>query len=103
MLDPDHEASRHEYRLTGRDRDKLVNVRIDRTFVDETGTRWVVDYKTSAHTGADLDSFLDNERSRYRAQLERYARLLRAIDERPIRCGLYFPLLRGWRAWDPGV
>ena len=78
LLDPDHEASRHEYRLTGRDRDKLVNVRIDRTFVDETGTRWVVDYKTSAHTGADLDSFLDNERSRYRAQLERYARLLRA-------------------------
>ena len=103
LLDADHEASRHEYRLTGSDNGKLVNVRIDRTFIDEAGTRWIVDYKSSAHAGTDLEGFLDREQDRYAAQLERYARLLRAIDQRPIRCGLYFPLLRGWRSWKAEV
>jgi len=25
------------------------------------------------------------------------------MDERPIRLGLYFPLLRGWREWEAPV
>ena len=40
--------------------------------------RWIVDYKTGTHEGGDLDAFLDN---------------------REIRLGLYFPLLKGWREW----
>jgi ATP-dependent exoDNAse (exonuclease V) beta subunit len=77
-----------------------VSIVIDRTFVDESGVRWIVDYKTSAHEGADLEAFLDNERERYRPQLERYANLLRPLGAEPIRLGLYFPLLSAWREWD---
>jgi hypothetical protein len=61
--------------------------------------RWIVDYKTSSHEGAGLDAFLDNERERYRPQLERYASLVRALGPEPIRLGLYFPVLSGWREW----
>ena len=50
-----------------------------------------------------LDEFLDNERERYRAQLERYAQLMQALGDEPIRLGLYFPLLSGWREWAPGT
>ena len=39
-------------------------------------------------------------KERYRAQLERYAALLRGLDRRPVRLGLYFPLLKGWREWE---
>jgi hypothetical protein len=60
-----------------------------------------VDYKTGTHEGADVEGYLDRERQRYGAQLERYAALLRGIDPRPIRLGLYFPLLNGWREWAP--
>ncbi len=94
------DAARNEWRLTGVSSGHIVNVVLDRTFVDQDGVRWIVDYKTSVHEGGDREAFLDNERERYRSQLEQYARLLLASEERPIRLGLYFPLLGGWREWD---
>ncbi|OGA24967.1 MAG: DNA helicase UvrD [Betaproteobacteria bacterium RIFCSPLOWO2_02_FULL_67_26] len=94
------EAAQSELRLTGATHDGIVNIVMDRTFVDERGTRWIVDYKTGTHAGGDLDAFLDRERERYRPQLERYAALMRGLDSRPIRLGLYFPLLNGWREWN---
>ena len=88
-----------EWRLTGLLDGELVDVAIDRTFVDENGMRWIVDYKTGTHEGGDLEEFLDREKERYRKQLEQYAALMRMLDSREIRLGLYFPLLKGWREW----
>ena len=85
-----------------RDADGMIeNLRLDRTFVDETGTRWIIDYKTSAHEGGSIGAFLDSEVQRYRGQLERYARAMASVDKRQIRVGLYFPLLRAFREWRP--
>ena len=72
---------------------------IDRTFVDTDGTRWIVDFKTSAPATASTASFLDAEQARYAMQMERYARLFGRIETRPIRLGLYFPVFSGWREW----
>jgi ATP-dependent exoDNAse (exonuclease V) beta subunit len=85
-----------EYAVTGVAGGRIVNAVMDRTFVDGDA-RWIVDYKTGTHAGGDADAFLDQERERYRGQLETYAALMRALDSRPIRLGLYFPLLHGWR------
>jgi hypothetical protein len=49
-----------------------------------------------------MDAFLDSERDRYTAQLNGYARLLALKEKRPIKLGLYFPLLHGWREWQFG-
>ncbi|MCE3285752.1 MAG: hypothetical protein K0R70_2008, partial [Steroidobacteraceae bacterium] len=100
LLAGPHRDAQSELGLTGRIGSDVVSIVIDRTFVDESGVRWIVDYKTSAHEGADLEAFLDNERERYRPQLERYANLLRPLGAEPIRLGLYFPLLSAWREWD---
>ena len=75
---------------------------MDRTFVAEDGTRWIVDFKTSSHEGGASAAFLESEVERYRPQLERYADAMSAIDDRPIRVGLYFPLLQAFRDWEPG-
>ncbi len=56
---------------------------IDRTFVSETGERWIIDYKTSVHRGSDTEQFVDNEVLRYREQLESYKEAIRAAY--PIR------------------
>jgi ATP-dependent exoDNAse (exonuclease V) beta subunit len=97
-----HRDSRCEYRLAGEIDGGFVNVTLDRTFVDDKGVRWIVDYKTSTHEGAGVENFLDSERERYRPQLERYARLAARLDRRRVRLGLYFPLLNGWREWEAG-
>ncbi|MBL8524581.1 MAG: UvrD-helicase domain-containing protein [Betaproteobacteria bacterium] len=99
-----HRGAKSEWRVTGLIDAVVVNVAIDRTFVDEAGDRWIIDYKTGAHEGGDIDAFLDNERARYRQQLETYARLLHAMHDggrvgSTIRLGLYFPMLGGWREW----
>jgi hypothetical protein len=54
-------------------------------------------YKNSSHEGSGAEAFPGNERERYRDQLERYRRMLTALENRRIRMGLYFPLLNGWR------
>ena len=92
--------ARCEYAVAGVLNGAVVHGTLDRTFVDEYGVRWIVDYKTSDHTGGNLEWFLDEEKRRYRDQLERYARLLAPLGQ-PIRLGLYFPLLDGWREWAP--
>ena len=89
-----------EYALSGVYGGNVVNIIIDRTFVDEKGIRWIVDYKTSRHESGDVDEFLDLQQERYRGQLEKYAAVMSALDDRPIRLGLYFPLLCGWREWS---
>jgi len=95
-----HAQAASELRLTGVIDGALLDLAIDRTFVDGDGARWIVDYKTGTHEGADVARFLDSEEQRYRPQLERYARLMAALEPaRTIRLGLYFPLLREWREW----
>ena len=87
-----HPVALNEHRLRSPGR----SFRIDRYIEDAKGGKWVVDYKTSEHTGGGADAFLDAERERYAAQLDGYAAAAGGA-----RRGLYFPLLRGWREW-PG-
>jgi ATP-dependent helicase/nuclease subunit A len=73
---------------------------IDRTFIDEKGVRWIIDYKTGSHTGGGIDEFLDREQERYSQQLQAYARVMSRLEDNPIRLALYFPLMAGWREWS---
>ena len=96
-----HAQAHSEYALGAWEDGRLAHAVIDRTFVDENGTRWVIDYKTSSHEGAGLEEFLQREQERYSEQMERYAVLLRQMfPDEPIRKGLYFPMLKAWREWE---
>ena len=90
-----------EYAVSGQWRGEVVRAVFDRSFIDEHGTRWVIDYKTSQHGGGALAEFLDREVERYRPQLQRYALLAQKMGPEPVRVGLYFPLMRAWREWAP--
>ncbi len=103
ILGAKHVEADNELAVSGLVNGQLVSVYIDRTFVDAEGVRWIVDYKSGRHEGASTEAFLDREQARYAPQLERYAQLMSHYDRRPVRVGLYFPLLRGWRAWAPAA
>ena len=47
-----------------------------------------------------VDTFLDQQQERYREQLEKYGALMKLHGDEPIKLGLYFPLLQGWREWE---
>jgi len=95
-----HSEDASEYALTGVVDGRIRRVIIDRTFVDEKGVRWVIDYKTGRHRGGDLAGFLASEKERYMAQLEGYARVLDAGgDGKNIRKGLYYPAISAWIQW----
>jgi ATP-dependent helicase/nuclease subunit A len=98
LLGP-HQEAQNELRMTATINGERLNVVMDRTFCDVDGKRWIVDYKTSSHEGGGAEAFLDREQARYRSQLNRYAALMRMIDSRELRLGLFFPLLKGWREW----
>jgi ATP-dependent exoDNAse (exonuclease V) beta subunit len=100
LLSREYQQQKNEYTLSGVYQDKVISIKIDRTFVDKDGTRWIIDYKTSRHEGKDVDAFLDQQQERYREQLEKYGALMKLHGNEPIKLGLYFPLLQGWREWE---
>ena len=87
-----HGLARSEYRMRVHSPGGRVTYVMDRVFRDSDGRLWVVDFKTSRHEGAEVEAFLDRERSRYAAQLDAYAAALGGAGR-----GLYFPLHTGWR------
>ena len=97
-----HAEARCEYALSLMRDGRLESGVIDRTFVDDEGMRWIVDYKTSRHSGSDLEDFLEREKQRYAPQLERYASMMRGLGARRVRVALYFPLLQRFLEWEPG-
>ena len=99
-----HKQAVSELAITGLLDNRLQRLVLDRTFIDQQGRRWIIDFKTSFHQGGDLEGFLDNEISRYQEQMERYAALVKKMDQEhghpPIHLGLYFPMHVGWRSWQ---
>lgn len=94
LLSAGHARAECELAVTICDGSQFINLVIDRTFVDQDGTRWLIEFKTSSHEGGDLGAFLRAEVTRHREQLERYREALAAIWDEPIRSALYFPVLR---------
>jgi ATP-dependent exoDNAse (exonuclease V) beta subunit len=97
-LERDISEAESELALSSFMHGRIVEGIIDRTFVDRSGIRWIVDFKTSTHEGGGLDLFLDQEVARYRDQLQRYAALMLAFKPtQKVKAALYFPLMRQWR------
>jgi ATP-dependent helicase/nuclease subunit A len=82
-----------ELALTGIHEDELVAVILDRVRIDDDGTHWIIDYKTSSHEGGNLQGFLQVESDRYKPQLKKYASIYSNWAGVEVKCALYFPLL----------
>jgi ATP-dependent helicase/nuclease subunit A len=91
ILSSKHPQAACELAISGLIDGQLVHAVIDRTFVDDQGTRWIIDYKSGYHEGGDLDTFLAEEAERYRIQLGNYRRLFVQMGEVKVRAALYLP------------
>jgi ATP-dependent exoDNAse (exonuclease V) beta subunit len=103
LVDSRHLDAHSELRLSGMVDGQLRNVVIDRSFVDEDGTRWIIDYKTSMHAGGGMEEFLVREMLRYAPQLRLYVAMAKQLGPEPVRAALYFPWLREFREFAPAT
>jgi ATP-dependent exoDNAse (exonuclease V) beta subunit len=104
LLDPQgrwilgaHRNAACELELSALIDNSVVRVKLDRTFVDEQGARWIIDYKTSEIGSGNSAAFLDAQVEKFRPDLYRYRTVMACLESNPIRMALYFPLLRQWR------
>jgi ATP-dependent exoDNAse (exonuclease V) beta subunit len=94
LLDHRHTDSQCEMALSGQRGDFIV----DRTFIDDDGVRWIVDYKSSVtREDQPVEEFLQEQGERYGGQLRSYRELFEMLEDRPIKTALYFPRLALFR------
>jgi ATP-dependent exoDNAse (exonuclease V) beta subunit len=92
-----HRDAACELELSALIDNSVIRVKLDRTFVDEQGARWIIDYKTSEIGSGNSAAFLDAQVEKFRPDLYRYRTVMACLEPDPIRMALYFPLLRQWR------
>jgi ATP-dependent helicase/nuclease subunit A len=104
ILSQQHKEAHSEFALTVIQNGKLQNLIIDRTFIDHTGVRWIIDYKTTPYQGDDPTSFLNAAMQQHKEQLETYAAALAQRstlkENNTMRLALYFPLNSLWHEWE---
>ena len=83
-----------ELPITGSFEGRVVNVVIDRTYLDDDGNRWLLDYKTARPSPAvSQEDFVTAEVVRYRSQLEKYRTLAQQLFNKPVTAAIYFTAL----------
>jgi hypothetical protein len=107
VLSP-HEDAMSELALTSWDV-RRSSVRLDRVFL--AGQRpldagndclWIIDYKTPMHGREGVEDFLAEERMKYGAQMDAYARIMQdRVAAGKLRVGLYYPMLPRLVWWKP--
>jgi ATP-dependent exoDNAse (exonuclease V) beta subunit len=103
-----HEDARSEFALTSWGETRS-SVRLDRVFLAgheplEAGDDclWVIDYKTATHGHEGVEEFLAEERVKYGAQMDVYARMMQdRVETGRLRVGLYYPMLPRLVWWEP--
>ncbi len=95
-----YEESASELAIERKEDPQVKYYIIDRTYVDDDGTRWIVDYKTAHKDNLPLDEFLLAQKALYQKQLENYAELLHQLKPEPIKLMLYFTLYQRPIIWD---
>lgn len=92
ILSAAHKESYAEWRLSRAVEDQIEHVRLDRVFLDQDDTLWLVDYKLVLDNENISVAIQDNQQ-----QVAKYAQILRQIKpDRKLIAGLYFPLQTLW-------
>ncbi|MEC7079866.1 MAG: PD-(D/E)XK nuclease family protein, partial [Pseudomonadota bacterium] len=89
IFDNEHREGACELRISRQQNGYTQQFVIDRTFVDQDDTRWIIDYKTSQQQPEQTESeFIQSQTEKYRSQLENYRDLMKATENRTTRLAL---------------
>lgn len=94
-----HLESACEYALSFVASGTTETIIIDRTFIDEDGNRWIIDYKLPQQSALSKKQF-NQIVGKYEPQLRHYARVMGRAETRPIKLGLYLPFQQFWHEYS---
>ena len=91
ILNPDQAEASSETAYTAIRNGEITEIVIDRTFVDDAGIRWIIDYKTSTiNKDISPEKIRQDSQRRYQEQLCKYASIMQLCDDREIKCAVYY-------------
>ncbi len=94
VFDHDQESSAAELSLQSYASGFVHTHVIDRTFIDNNGVRWIIDYKSSQPSSKQsLESFLAEQVALYSGQLTRYRSLFDNEENKGVKTALLFTSL----------
>ena len=86
--------SRAEVPISRQVSGRLHHFVVDRTFIDENGVRWIIDYKTTKpELGVTVEEFVQQQVELHAPQLTTYRRLFEQMESRPVRTAVLFTSL----------
>jgi ATP-dependent helicase/nuclease subunit A len=89
VFDGSLQDSQCEYALTRHDQGRLSSFVVDRTFIDNNGVRWIIDYKTAVPGGTQSqEEFIKQQVAEHQLQLQNYRSLFESLDTRPVKTAL---------------
>ncbi|NQY43577.1 MAG: PD-(D/E)XK nuclease family protein [Legionellales bacterium] len=101
ILNPSHKCSACEIPITSSINNKIVNIIIDRTFI-ENRIRWIIDYKIII-SKSENDINLEEIKLQYGKQLSHYAKVISLQEDLPIMLGIYLPIQKMWFEWKHNI
>lgn len=91
IISPNQREASSETAYTAILEGELLEIVIDRTFIDDADVRWIVDFKTTTmRENFSQEALLKESEQRHGKQLSRYASILQMSDSRKIKCGVYY-------------
>lgn len=106
ILDRTHKDSRAEWPIHNGEQNYII----DRSFIDEKNTRWIIDYKCSSPLpGQDLRQFVRGELANYQDQLNHYFQAVKSYDVeqdnlvKATSTALYFPFIQHLEVVDTNI
>jgi ATP-dependent exoDNAse (exonuclease V) beta subunit len=103
-LQTDHSEAKSEWALSEvvpwSDQIQVLQTVVDRTLVDDSGRRWIIDYKTNqppaSLTDTERAAWIESLTQTYAPQLARYGELIARLESRPQTQVLYLCALNQW-------
>lgn len=98
-----HQQAQTPLRISGWLDDILHSFEIDRCFVDQRGTRWLINYSFVDLAVNDDTQQIEQAVADARQTMRTQARLVNRLDTASLRAGLLFPFSATWHDWDPEI
>lgn len=99
-----HQDQASELALSDYARGSRRDYIIDRTFIDNSGTRWIIDYKSSNPAPDEsMAAFIARQEQLHSEQLDKYARLFAEMENLPQRKALFFTALPCFHELDARI